>query len=316
MDLLRQVENWAAPFVLVMTAVLLVLGGPRARTASGRSSRSRASFRTFGDVLPRVRPVADRDDRLLGDALAQHAGLHALRPQPARADRRPGRGAADDDDGVRGDGRRHHERDRRSSTARRSGIRSSSSAGSTRRSSSRSRCSPSSSRRSRSTSPPTSSRRPTTSPTRSRADHRFRTGGLITGVARHRSCSRGSCSPIRRATSSAWLLGYSGGLGSIAGVLIADYWLVRRTRPARSTTSISPTGAYRYSGGWNLPRRRRRRSLGCALAWVGLVVPALRPLYDYAWFVGFFASGLLHWALSAVSGSSREAARAAAGASA
>src|SRR5207247_11040579 len=24
-----------------------------------------------------------------------------------------------------------------------------------------------------------------------------------------------------------WLLGYSGGLGSIAGVLIADYWLVR-----------------------------------------------------------------------------------------
>ena len=27
--------------------------------------------------------------------------------------------------------------------------------------------------------------------------------------------------------------------------------------------------------------------LGCALAWGGLVVPALKPLYDYAWFVGF-----------------------------
>ena len=25
-----------------------------------------------------------------------------------------------------------------------------------------------------------------------------------------------------------WLLGYSGGLGSIAGVLIADYWVVRK----------------------------------------------------------------------------------------
>ena len=24
-----------------------------------------------------------------------------------------------------------------------------------------------------------------------------------------------------------WLVGYSGGLGSIAGVLIVDYWLVR-----------------------------------------------------------------------------------------
>ena len=37
---------------------------------------------------------------------------------------------------------------------------------------------------------------------------------------------------------------------------------------------------------------------GCALAWGGLVVPALKPLYNYAWFVGFFASGLLYWALS------------------
>ena len=27
--------------------------------------------------------------------------------------------------------------------------------------------------------------------------------------------------------------------------------------------------------------------LGCALAWGGLVIPALKPLYDYAWFVGF-----------------------------
>ena len=30
--------------------------------------------------------------------------------------------------------------------------------------------------------------------------------------------------------------------------------------------------------------------LGCAAAWIGLVVPALRPLYDYAWFVGFAVS--------------------------
>ena len=29
---------------------------------------------------------------------------------------------------------------------------------------------------------------------------------------------------------------------------------------------------------------------GCAAAWVGLVVPALRPVYDYAWFVGFGVS--------------------------
>ena len=27
--------------------------------------------------------------------------------------------------------------------------------------------------------------------------------------------------------------------------------------------------------------------LGCAFAWGGLVFPPLKPLYDYAWFVGF-----------------------------
>ena len=27
-----------------------------------------------------------------------------------------------------------------------------------------------------------------------------------------------------------WLLGYSGGLGSIAGVLVCDYWFVRKRR--------------------------------------------------------------------------------------
>jgi NCS1 family nucleobase:cation symporter-1 len=37
--------------------------------------------------------------------------------------------------------------------------------------------------------------------------------------------------------------------------------------------------------------------LGCALAWGGLVMPALRPLYDYAWFVGFFGAGLLYVAI-------------------
>jgi len=39
-------------------------------------------------------------------------------------------------------------------------------------------------------------------------------------------------------------------------------------------------------------------AVGCGVAWGGLVVPALRPLYAYAWFAGFFAAGFLHWALS------------------
>ena len=38
-------------------------------------------------------------------------------------------------------------------------------------------------------------------------------------------------------------------------------------------------------------------AIGCALAWGCLVVPALRPLYDYAWFVGFFLAGASYVAM-------------------
>jgi NCS1 family nucleobase:cation symporter-1 len=82
-----------------------------------------------------------------------------------------------------------------------------------------------------------------------------------------------------------WLLGYSGGLGSIAGVLIADYWIVRRRRLSLEDLYLTD-GVYRYRAGWNL-NAVAATLLGCALAWGGLLVPALKPLYDYAWFVGF-----------------------------
>jgi NCS1 family nucleobase:cation symporter-1 len=34
--------------------------------------------------------------------------------------------------------------------------------------------------------------------------------------------------------------------------------------------------------------------VGCALAWSGLVISSLKPLYDYAWFVGFFTSAIVY----------------------
>jgi NCS1 family nucleobase:cation symporter-1 len=87
-------------------------------------------------------------------------------------------------------------------------------------------------------------------------------------------------------------VGYSGGLGSIAGVLIADYWIVKR-RNLDLADLYLPDGKY---GGWNAPAVIATLA-GCALAWGGLVVPPLRPLYDYAWFVGFFTAGVLYVAM-------------------
>jgi NCS1 family nucleobase:cation symporter-1 len=36
---------------------------------------------------------------------------------------------------------------------------------------------------------------------------------------------------------------------------------------------------------------------GIAVALIGLIVPWLRWLYDYAWFVGFFVAGILYLSL-------------------
>ncbi|HWF85356.1 MAG TPA: NCS1 family nucleobase:cation symporter-1 [Vicinamibacterales bacterium] len=120
----------------------------------------------------------------------------------------------------------------------------------------------------------------------------FKTGGLITGVLGI------AIQPWRLLADPSgyiytWLLGYSGGLGSLAGVLIADYWWVRRRRLDLEDLYL-PDGIYR---GWNA-RAIVATAIGCALAWGGLVLPLLAPLYDYAWFVGFFASAVAHVALA------------------
>jgi NCS1 family nucleobase:cation symporter-1 len=79
-----------------------------------------------------------------------------------------------------------------------------------------------------------------------------------------------------------WLITYSALLGPIAGVFIADYWVVRRARLALADL-YSRSGIY---GRWN-GRALLALAAGVAAALVGLVVPALRALFDYAWFVGF-----------------------------
>jgi len=128
---------------------------------------------------------------------------------------------------------------------------------------------------------------------------RFKTGGLITGIIGV------LMQPWRLLADPSgyiftWLLGYSGGLGSIAGVLIADYWLVRKRR-LRLEDLYLTHGVYRYAGGWNW-KAVVATLVGCFLAWGGFLFPVLKPLYAYGWFVGFFASGLLYWVFSKASG--------------
>src|SRR5262249_61284877 len=90
----------------------------------------------------------------------------------------------------------------------------------------------------------------------------------------------------------AGLLGYPGGLGWCAGVLIADYWMVRK-RELRLEDLYLADGIYRGSK-WPAITATL---VGCALAWSGLVINSLKPLYDYAWFVGLLTSGIVYIAL-------------------
>ena len=132
----------------------------------------------------------------------------------------------------------------------------------------------------------------------------FRLGGLITGIIGI------LMQPWRLLADPSgyifnWLLGYSGGLGSIAGVLIVDYWIVRRKRLALGDL-YRPTGIYAYNSGWNW-RAVAATLIGCALAWggkvldwFGITIPLLMAFYNYAWFVGFGAAAITHLLLMKV----------------
>lgn len=120
----------------------------------------------------------------------------------------------------------------------------------------------------------------------------FKRGGLLTGILGIAMC------PWRLLADPSgyifrWLLGYSGGLGSIAGVLIADYWLLKR-RQLDLADLYRVEGRYRYSGGTNYVAVVATL-LGCVAAWIGLVVPALRGTFDYAWFLGGGVSAFVYY---------------------
>jgi NCS1 family nucleobase:cation symporter-1 len=122
----------------------------------------------------------------------------------------------------------------------------------------------------------------------------FKTGGVITCVlgiammpwkllANHRTFIFG------------WLGGYAAVLGPVAGIMICDYYLVRRKVLAVDGLYLRGSD-YEYSGGFNW-RAICALVFGAAVALMGLVVNSVRFLYDYSWFVGFAVSFVTYYAL-------------------
>jgi nucleobase:cation symporter-1, NCS1 family len=133
----------------------------------------------------------------------------------------------------------------------------------------------------------------------------FRTGGLITGIIGV------LIMPWKLVADPSgyiftWLIGYSALLGPIGGIMIADYFVVRR-RQLNVGALYDEMGEYRYTNGI---------SIAAVIAFVLAVLPnlpgflvtikAIAPtsvpgplveLYNYAWFVGFALAFIIYLVL-------------------
>jgi NCS1 family nucleobase:cation symporter-1 len=139
----------------------------------------------------------------------------------------------------------------------------------------------------------------------------FRTGGLITGVI-------GILIQPWQLVANAevyinkWLIPYSSLLGAVGGILIADYYLLRRTR-LDLPGLYRQEGPYWYTGGVN-PSALVALAAGIApcvpgfLTIVGVAEfgGAWTRAYSYAWFTSFAVSFLVYAALMRLTGAARD----------
>jgi nucleobase:cation symporter-1, NCS1 family len=145
----------------------------------------------------------------------------------------------------------------------------------------------------------------------------FRTGGYITGIVGI------LIMPWKLVADPSgyiftWLVGYSALLGPVAGILIADYFVVRRTHLDLDAL-YNPHGKYRYTSGFSIVGLT---ALGVAILpnlpgflvnvkWLDKnAVPAwLVGSYDYAWFIGFVVAFAMYLGLRVLLGNELPARR-------
>ena len=124
----------------------------------------------------------------------------------------------------------------------------------------------------------------------------FKRGGLITGLVGIAMMPWELLKDAHRYIDG-WLLGYSGALGSIAGVLIVDYWILRKKElDLPSLYTPGPSSAYHYTNGWNVSAVVAT-VVGAAVALLGAFWEPMRAIYHWSWFVGFGLSGLVYYVL-------------------
>ncbi|MBM4112905.1 MAG: NCS1 family nucleobase:cation symporter-1 [Phycisphaerae bacterium] len=99
-----------------------------------------------------------------------------------------------------------------------------------------------------------------------------------------------------------WLIGYSALLGPIAGIMLADYFLLRRTR-LEVNALYDPRGSFagvRWSAMIALAVGVAPNLPGFLNAVSGrsIAPPIFDSIYSWAWFVGLPLAGVVYWALA------------------
>ncbi len=135
----------------------------------------------------------------------------------------------------------------------------------------------------------------------------FKTGGIITAVIGLVIMPWRLYMDLSKYVFT-WLIGYSALLGSIAGVMLADYYIVRRTR-LDVADLYRPDGQYAFGGSGFNWRALVAMVVGIAPNVPGFVAqvsagaidvaPFWDALYTYAWFISLGLAATVHVALTA-----------------
>jgi cytosine/uracil/thiamine/allantoin permease len=119
----------------------------------------------------------------------------------------------------------------------------------------------------------------------------FKTGGTITGIIGILIMPWWLLNEI-----SGFLIFVSGLLGPVLGILIADYYLVRKKK-LELAELYKEEGIYSYNKTGFNTAAMIALSVGVFAALIGYWVPALSFLYSLSWFTGFFISFVLYYLL-------------------
>ncbi|MCP2246102.1 NCS1 family nucleobase:cation symporter-1 [Lentzea aerocolonigenes] len=87
-------------------------------------------------------------------------------------------------------------------------------------------------------------------------------------------------------------------IGPLFGVLIADYYLVRKQKVVVDDLfTMSPDGQYHYRKGYN-PKAIAATAAGAVVAVAPVLVPVLAPAAQYTWFIGMIVGLAVYTAAS------------------